>query len=224
MRYHKLVSVGLVLLLVGSLSGVSIATSLSTTSQSQSQVTSVSDELRGGDSSITARDVRSTDVSQQGGQVNLSEVEITAIEAIELAQNRTDGKPVVVALTTRNETPVFNVTFLHENRSITQVTVDATDRTVTSIRRNITVVRTEFLGGEAFDYTELRTATDAIRLVQNETNGTVVNVGLRRGQLVYGVLLRTPEGAQTRALVTATTSPILGIQTSNATTSATNSS
>ncbi|MFC4450327.1 PepSY domain-containing protein [Halorussus aquaticus] len=227
MEYHRIASLGLVLLVVGSLGGVGAATSLSTDAQSQSHaldVTERHERQAGADSAASRPGDRGTNAAQQGGQVNLSAVEVPALEAVRLAQNRTGGKAVVVSLGTRNETPVFNVSVLHRNLSVSQVTVDATDGTVTSVRPNTTVVRAQFLGGEAFDFSKLRTAGEAIRLVRNQTTGTVVNVGLRRGELVYGVALRTPEGRQTQALVTATSGPVLGIQTRNATTTPTTNS
>jgi uncharacterized membrane protein YkoI len=214
-EYHKFASLGLVLLVVGVLGGVSGATPIPMASQSQSAVTDATERWNGGDRAALQAD-RGTDALQQGG-VNLSEVNVSALEAIGLAQNETDGKAVVVTLTTQNQTPAYNVTVLHENRSITQVTVDATEPRVIGVQSNVTVVQRQFLGGEAFDYAELRTVGEAIRLVQNRTNGTVVNAGIRRGELTYGIALRTPEGQQTQALVTATNESILGIRTSNAT-------
>lgn len=221
MEYHRIASLGLVLLLVGSLVGVGASTSFSTEAQSQSHALEVTEPRTGAESDATRPGDRGANVAQQGGQVNLSAVEVSALEAVRIAQNRTGGKAVVVSLGMQNETPVFNVSVLHQNRSVSQITVDATDRTVISVRRNTTVVGTPFLGGEAFDFAELRTAGDIIRLVQSETNGTVVNVGLRRGELVYGVALRTTEGRQTQALVAATSGPILGIRTASATSATT---
>ena len=215
MEYDTLPSLGLAVLLVGSLTGVGVAAQHSMTSQSE--VTEVTERQTEADHTATPLADRGADALQRGPQVNLSEVNVSALEAVQLAQNETDGKAVVVTLTAQNGTPAFNVTVLQENLSVSQVTVDATNRTVTSVRRNVTTVRTEFLGGEAFDYAELRTAGDAIRLIQNQTNGTVVNVGIRRGELVYGVVLRTPEGRQTQALVAATNGAVLGIRSTNAT-------
>ncbi|NEU57226.1 PepSY domain-containing protein [Halorussus sp. MSC15.2] len=224
MEYHRIASLGLALLLVGSLGGVGAATSLSTDAQSQSHALDVTEPQTGTERTAASPADREANAAQQGGQVNLSAVEVPALRAVQIAQNRTGGKAVVVSLGTRNQTPVFNVSVLHRNLSVSQVTVDATDGTVTSIRRNTTVVRAQFLGGKAFDFERLRTAGEAIKLVQNQTTGTVVNVGLRRGELVYGVALRTPEGRQTQALVTATQGPILGIQTRNVTTTSTTNS
>ncbi|NHN57896.1 MULTISPECIES: PepSY domain-containing protein [Halorussus] len=214
MDYAKLASVSLALLLVGGFAGAGVAKPLSTASQSQA--TGPAD--RPADAGIGALSTDAAPVAaQQGGQVNLSAVDTTATEAIRLAANRSDGKPVVVTLTTLNGTPVFNVSLLAQNRSVSQVTVDATDGTVTAVRNDITVADRRFLGGEAYAYEELRPATEAIRLLRNRTTGQVVNVGLRQGELVYGVALRTPEGSRTRALVAATRSPVLGIQVTNAT-------
>lgn len=212
MDYQQLASLGVVVLLVGSLTGVAVATthsveSHSVESQSESAVTGVA-EIDGN---------RRADALQRGPGANLSEVEVTAVEAAQLVQNQTGGKAVVVSLGSQNQTPVFNVSVLHENLSVAQATVDATDRTVTSVQSNVTVIDRAFLGGEAFDYAELRTVGDAIRLVENRTNGTVVSAGIRRGELVYGVALRTPEGQQTTALVTATDQSVLGLRTQNAT-------
>ena len=202
MDFQQLVSIGIVLLLVGGLSGVSVA-----------------ERRTAADGVSTLSDDSGPNAFQQGGQTNLSEVNVSALEAVELVHNETDGKAVVVSLVTQNQTPAFNVTVLHENRSISQFTVSATDDpTITAVRHNITTVGTQFLGGEAFDFTELRTVAEAIQLVPNETAGTVVQAGIRRGELVYGVLLRTPEGAQTQVIVTATNESVLGIQTRNATT------
>jgi uncharacterized membrane protein YkoI len=206
--YQQLASLGFVILLVGSLTGVGVATTHSMESDSQSKT-----EIRGD---------RGADALQRGPGVNLSEVNVTALEAAQLAQNQTGGKAVVVSLGSQNETPVFNVSVLHENLTVAQATIDATDRTVRSVRPNVTVVERSFLGGEAFDYAELRTVGDAIRLVENRTNGTVVNAGIRRGQLVYAVALRTQEGSRTSALVAATDEPLLGIRTVNRTASPTN--
>ncbi|UPV75966.1 PepSY domain-containing protein [Halorussus limi] len=218
MNYNRLVSVGLVLcLLGGGLAGVTGADSLS----AESQTTGATE--RPTESAVAPQADGVTNALQQGGQVNVSGLNVSAVEAVETAQNRTDGKAVVVGLATQNGTPVFNVSVLAENRSVSQVTVDATDRSVLGVRRNITVVDRQFLGGEAFDYAELRTVDEAIRLVRNETNGTVVNAGIRRGELVYGVGLRTPDGRQTQALVAATNGTLLGLQTRNATTTTTQS-
>ncbi|WP_435179857.1 PepSY domain-containing protein [Halorussus sp. AFM4] len=212
MERAKLASVGLALLVVGSLAGVGTSQPLA----SQSQLTGPADRPSAAAAGGLPADAAPV-AAQQGGQVNLSAVNVTAVEAIRLAANRTAGKPVVATLTSLNGTPVFNVSLLAENRSVSQVTVDATDGTVTAVRSDITVADRQFLGGEAFAYDELRTADEAIRLVRNRTTGQVVNVGLRRGELVYGVALRTPEGNRTRALVAATESPVLGIQVTNAT-------
>lgn len=222
MDTQKLVSIGVALLLVGSLSGVAVGASLA--GESKSKVTGATGPQTGADGVVPIRGNGAADALQQGEPVNLSAVNVSALEAVALAQNRTEGKPVVVRLTSQNGTPVFNVTVLHENLSVTQVQVDATERSVLAVRPNITTVGTEFLGGTAFNYTELRTAGEAIRQIRNETTGTVVNVGIRRGELVYAVVLRTPDGAQTQALVTATDEPILGIRTANATTPAPNGS
>lgn len=217
MDYQKFASLGLVLLVVGGTSGVGVAASQSVASESQSDVTEVTERQTAGDYDALLRADRGADALQRGPQVNLSAVNVSALEAIELAQNETDGKAVVVLLTSQNQTPVYNVTILHENRSITQVTVAATEPRVLAVQSNVTVVNQQFLGGEAFDFNELRPVGDAIRLVQNRTNGTVVNAGIRRGELTYGIAFRTPEGVQTTALVTATDDPVLGIRTQNAT-------
>ncbi|MFC4552709.1 MULTISPECIES: PepSY domain-containing protein [Halorussus] len=218
MEYHEIASLGLALLLVGSASGVGVAARHSTTAaQPASQTTAVAERLAGVDRAALPGDRTGAALQQSG--INLSEVNVSALQAIRLAQNRTNGKPIVVALASQNGTPAFNVTILHQNRSITQVTVDATSPRVTAVRSNVTVVGREYLGGQAFDYGALRPVDEAIRLVENRTNGTVINAGLRRGELTYGVALRTPEGQRTTALVTATTGPILGIRTTNATAS-----
>ena len=219
MEYHEIASLGLVLLLLGSASGVGVAARQSTTAaQPASQTTAVAERPEGVDRTAALPGDRTGTALQRSG-INLSEVNVSALQAIRLAQNRTNGKPIVVALTSQNGTPAFNVTVLHPNRSITQVTVDATSPRVTAVRSNVTVVGQEYLGGQAFDYGALRPVDEAIRLVGNRTNGTVINAGLRRGELTYGVAFRTPEGRRTTALVTATTGPILGIRTTNATAS-----
>lgn len=214
MDYAKLAAASLALLLVGGITGAGAANPLSTASQSQ--VTGPAD--RPADAGIAGISTDAAPVAaQQGGQVNLSAVDVTATEAIRLAANQSAGKPVVATLTSLNGTPVYNVSLLAENRSVSQVTVDATDGTVAAVRGDITVADRRFLGGEAYAYDELRTAAEAVRLVRNRTTGQVVNVGLRQGELVYGVALRTPDGTRTRALVAATRSPILGLQATNAT-------
>lgn len=190
MHYQKLASLALVVLLVGS--GSSVAASV-TTSQSVETVHHQS-----------AQADQSTQTNQTG---------LTALEAVELVQNETDGTAIGVRPVPQSETTAFNVTVLSENLSVSQLTVSGDDPAVTATNRNITVVQPQFLGGEAFAYDELRSAGEAIRLIENETNGTVIQLSLRRGQLVYGVALRTPGETQTQALVSATEGPILGIQT-----------
>ncbi|UPW02040.1 PepSY domain-containing protein [Halorussus gelatinilyticus] len=213
MRHRTLVSVGLALcLLVGGLSGAAGADTHATASQTTDAL-----DRRTAETAASWQGGERT-AAQQGGQVNLSVVEVSALEAVEIAQNRTDGKAVVVSLGSQNGTPVYNLSVLAENLSVSTVTVDATEGRVTSVERNVTVVDRQFLGGEAFDYAELRTVGDAVRLVQNETNGTVVNAGIKRGELVYGVGLRTQDGTRTQALVAATEGPLLGLRTTSATT------
>lgn len=216
MTRHALAALALALLLVGGATGVSVATS------TQVPNAQFEETDRATDAASDALPDEPAVAAQQGGpggQVNLSEVNVSAVEAVELVEDRLGGKAVGVRLTRSDGAPAFNVTVLHENLSVAQATVDATaaDPTVAAVRRNVTVVQPEFLGGEAFDFADLRSAAEAARLIRNETTGTVVNVGLRRGELVYGVALRSPDGTQTQALVTATSGPVLGIRSVNAT-------
>lgn len=196
MRHHRLASVALALLLVGSGAGLAASATASQGAQTDHQ-----QHAQFGQSA-----------AEQGVQPNQSATNVTALDAVDLVQNQTDGTVIGVRLVTANETTAFNVTVLSENLSVSQLTVSGAEPSVTATERNITVVRQRFLGGEAFAYDELRPAGEAIRLIQNETNGTVIQLGLRRGQLVYGVALRTPDDTRTQALVTATDSPVLGIQ------------
>lgn len=203
MNYQRLASLALVVLLVGSGSGVAA-------SATASQAQTVHHQSAQAD---------------QDTQTTQNASDLTALEAVELVQNETDGTAIGVRLVPQSETTTFNVTVLSENLSVSQLTVSGADPAVTATNRNITVVQPQFFGGEAFAYDELRPADEAIRLIENETNGTVIQLGLRRGQLVYGVALETGE-TQTQALVSATEGPILGIQTTrpaptaNATTTA----
>jgi len=212
MRHNTLLSVGLALcLLVGGMGGVAGGATHATVSQTTDATEPPSAEP------ASWQGASATDALQQGGEVNLSDIEVSALDAAELAQNRTGGKAVVVTLGSQNGTPVYNLSVLAANLSVSTVTVDATEPRVTAVERNVTVVSQQFLGGAAFDYAELRTVGDAIRLVENRTNGSVVNAGIKRGELVYGVGLRTPDGTRTQALVAATDGALLGLRTTNAT-------
>ncbi|WP_135854963.1 hypothetical protein [Halorussus salinus] len=207
MRHHTLVSVGLALcLLAGGLSGAAGADTPSIATEATERQPSNVAAQQGGETTTT-----------QGEQVNASALNVSALDAVELAQNRTGEKAVVVTLGSQDGTPVYNLSLLAENLSVSTVTVDATDPRVTAVERNVTVVSQQFLGGAAFDYAELRTVGDAIRLAANETNGSVVNAGIKRGELVYGVALRSPDGTRTQALVAATDGALLGLRTASAT-------
>ncbi|MFC6823764.1 PepSY domain-containing protein [Halopelagius fulvigenes] len=93
------------------------------------------------------------------------------------------------------------------------MTIDATNGTV--LETSVEDDEDEFEDLRALNLRELRSATDAVAIAQNETAGTVTEVELRtdEGLPIYEVEVVADDGTETTVYVAATEGPVLGIHT-----------
>ena len=152
--------------------------------------------------------------------VNVSELEVSALEAAQLAANETGGKPVAVKLATENGTPVFGVLTVNQSGNVTGVVVDATNGQVVRTADNIGFLNMTVLQdqGGVSGVADLRSAVEAIQAAQGVApSGAVpieVAIEAERGLLLQQVTFAQPANGQnnlTRVVVDATAGPVVGV-------------
>lgn len=142
---------------------------------------------------------------------DLSEVSVSAASALDVATNETNGTAVELELGTTSGTPAYDILTVGPN-GVSTVVVDATNG---SIVRTSTERRGQVDELSGIDLADLRSASEAVQIAQNETNGTVTEVNLQvdEGPVFYEVELHSADGTESTVFVDVTEGPVLGVQT-----------
>lgn len=144
--------------------------------------------------------------------INLSEVSVNSSEALNTATNETNATPVGLELDSEDDTPVYDILTVGTD-NVTTVTIDATNGTV--VETSVEDDEDEFEDLRALNLSELRSATDAVAIAQNETAGTVTEVELEadEGLSIYEVEVVADDDTETTVYVAASEGPVLGVYT-----------
>jgi len=163
-----------------------------------------------------------TEVTQQGAS-NATNVTIPVVDAMETAQNETNGTAVGAELgrdtnVTDLERPtrIYRIDVLLPNDTIFVVDVNATDGSVREVRQseNESGLFEGLFGGDEgvptkqAEASSIRSAIEGVELLRNGTgeNATVTSVALSEqdGQLRYTIETVSADGIQSTAVVAAT--------------------
>jgi uncharacterized membrane protein YkoI len=206
MRDHNSVAIGLVLVLV--VSALSLGVGAATASSS-ADAASVAAQQDGpdGDGPVDPADV------------NASELDVTALDAAQVAAEETDLKPVAVKLVTEDGVRRYSVLAVSPDGNVTGVAVDPTDGSIVRQDENIGVVNPAAVDdqGSFADVDNLRSAADAIEAaretVGNDTVPIEVAFVTERGAIHQRVTFATPDDRDelTRVTVDATEGPVVGV-------------
>lgn len=153
------------------------------------------------------------EVETRAGELNVS-----ALEAAQIAQNETDAKPVAVKLATDNGSLVYGVLMAHTNGSVTGVVVDAMEPTVIRTAPDLAMVNATVLSdvGGVENVSQLRSAVDAIQAAQEVAPAGAmpieVAIEAQPGLLAQQVTFANPETNEpVRVVVDATDGAVLGV-------------
>lgn len=157
------------------------------------------------------------------GSNDSTNLTIPVVEAMQAAQNETDGTAVGAELNRdtnvtdlERPTMIYQVDVLLDNDTVVVADVNATDGSVQDVRQseNDTGLLEGLFGSgddgvprEQANASSIRSAVEAVELVRNETgvNATVTSVQLseQEGQLRYAVETVSAEGIQSTVIVAA---------------------
>lgn len=167
-----------------------------------------------------ANDDRNNETLELEAAINVSKLDVTALDAATLAKNETGAKPVAVKLAMENGTPRFGVLVVNETGNVSGVVIDATDGTVVRTVEDIGFVNRTVLQdvGGVSEVADLRSAVKAIRAAQRVVPADAmpieVAIEAERGLVMQEVTFAQPAGERnqlTRVNVDATKGPVVGV-------------
>ncbi len=168
-------------------------------------------------------------------QANDTDEGVSVVEALQMAENETNGTSIALEQEDVNGISAYDVTVLEQNGTYTEVLVDANEPRILTVRPAEDGGEFEerddggFFDGlfgddeEAVNATnvDLRSAADAVTIATNATygpetvpaNANVTSVDLHRihGAYVYAVDLEAPD-EEFEVLVDATPGPVLSVE------------
>ncbi|UPV99822.1 hypothetical protein M0R88_15040 [Halorussus gelatinilyticus] len=157
---------------------------------------------------------QTTAQNETGASLDLSTLSVTALDAAELAQNRTGGKVLGVRLKTVNGTPGYEVVVADDAGNVTGVVVNAEESEVLEVREDMARLNGTVLDEQGSNVSDLRGAVETIRAAQRAVGSEFVPVEVaveaERGLLAQQVSFVSPNATR-HVVVDLTNNPVIGV-------------